>query len=34
LEILYSDPNAVTFMWLKDVAHDPQLRVVRMLWGD
>jgi hypothetical protein len=34
LEILYSDPNAVTFMWLKDVAHDPKLRVVRMLWSD
>jgi hypothetical protein len=34
LEILYSDPNAVTFMWLKDVAHDPRLRVVRMLWSD
>jgi hypothetical protein len=34
LEILYSDPNAVTFMWLKDVVHDPKLRVVRILWSD
>ena len=34
LETLYSDPNAVTFMWLKDVVHDPKLRVVRMLWSD
>jgi hypothetical protein len=34
LEVLYSDPNAVTFMWLKDVAHDPKLRTVRVLWSD
>ncbi len=34
LEILYSDPNAVTFMWLKDVVHDPKLRAVRTLWSD
>ena len=34
LEILHSDPNAVTFMWLKDVTHDPKLRVVRILWSE
>ncbi len=34
LEILYSDPNAVTFMWLKDVVHDSKLRAVRTLWSD
>ena len=34
LEVLYSDPNAVTFMWLKDVEHDPKLRTVRVLWSD
>ena len=34
LQILYSDPNAVTFMWLKDVIHDPKLRVVRILWSE
>jgi hypothetical protein len=34
LEVLYSDPNAVTFMWLRDVEHDPKIRVVRVLWTD
>jgi hypothetical protein len=34
LDKLYSDPNAVTFMWLRDVAHDPRLRVIRVLWTD
>ena len=34
LEILYDDPNAVTFMWLRDVAHDPRVRVIRVLWSD
>ncbi len=34
LETLYSDPNAVSFMWLHDVEHDPKIRVVRVLWTD
>jgi hypothetical protein len=34
LEILYDDPSAVTFMWLRDVAHDPRVRVIRVLWSD
>ena len=34
LQALYSDPNAVTFMWLRDVEHDPKIRVLRVLWTD
>jgi hypothetical protein len=34
LDALYADPNAVSFMWLRDVAHDPRIRVVRVLWAD
>lgn len=34
LETLYSDPGAVTFMWLREVEHDPKIRVIRVLWTD
>jgi len=34
LERLYADPNTVTFMWERDVAHDPRIRVIRVLWTD
>jgi len=34
LETIYSDPNSVTFMWLRDVVHNPKLRVIRILWSD
>jgi hypothetical protein len=34
LEALYADPNAVTFMWLNEVAHHPRVRVIRTLWSD
>jgi hypothetical protein len=34
LNQLYADPNAVSFMWLTDVAHNPKVRVIRVLWGD
>jgi hypothetical protein len=34
LDILNSDPGAVTFMWLRDVAHNPKIRVIRVLWTD
>ena len=31
---LRADPNAVSFMWQRDVEHNPQLRVIRVLWSD
>jgi hypothetical protein len=31
---LLVDPNAVSFVWLRDVARDPRIRVVRLLWTD
>ena len=31
---LRADPNAVTFMWQRDVGHNPELRVIRVLWSD
>ena len=34
LQDLYADPNAVSFMWLRDVAHNPRIRVVRVVWSD
>lgn len=34
LDAMYADPNAITFMWLSDVAHDPRLRVIRELWSE
>jgi hypothetical protein len=34
LDTLYADPYAVTFMWLHDVAHNPRVRVIRVLWSD
>ena len=34
LQNVYADPNAVTFMWLRDVTPDPKLRVIRVLWSD
>ena len=34
LDALYADPNAVTFMWLHEVAHNPRVRVIRVLWSD
>jgi hypothetical protein len=29
-----SDPNAVSFMWERDLAHNPQIRVIRVLWTE
>ena len=34
LDALYTDPSAVTFVWLRDVEHDPRIRVIRVLWAD
>ena len=31
---LSADPEAVSFMWIKDVGHNPRLRVIRVLWAD
>jgi len=32
LEKVESDPNTVTFVWQHDVAHDPRIRVIRVVW--
>jgi hypothetical protein len=34
LDKLFVDPNAVTFMWQRDVARNPKIRVIRVLWTD
>ncbi len=34
LDKLSMDPNAVTFMWQRDVARNPKIRVIRVLWTD
>jgi hypothetical protein len=34
IEKLREDPSAVSFVWLRDVAHDPRIRVLRVLWTD
>jgi len=34
LDALHADPNAVSFMWLHDAAHNPGIRVIRVLWSD
>lgn len=31
---LTTDPNAVSFMWRRDVGHNSNLRVIRVLWSD
>lgn len=31
---LSEDPQAVGFVWQSDVAHNPRVRVVRVLWND
>ncbi len=34
LERVDGDPNTVTFMWQRDAARDPRIRVIRALWTD
>lgn len=34
LQDLYADPSTVSYMWLRDVAHNPRVRVIRVLWSD
>ncbi len=31
---LEADPTAVSFMWQREVAHNPGLRIVRVLWSE
>ena len=31
---LEADPTAVSFMWQREVAHNAELRVVRVLWSE
>jgi len=31
---LQADPYAVSFMWERDVAHNPRIRIIRVLWSD
>lgn len=33
-EELYADPLAVSYMWLRDVEHNPRLKVLRILWSE
>jgi hypothetical protein len=34
LEAVAADPEAVSYAWTKDVAHDSRIRVLRVLWYD
>jgi hypothetical protein len=34
LERVLSDANAVGYMWQRDVVHNPQIRVIRVLWTE
>ena len=34
LDALFADPNAVSFVWQRDVARNSRIRVVRVLWSD
>jgi hypothetical protein len=34
LEKIYADPNAVTFMWERDVSRNPRVRALRVLWTE
>jgi hypothetical protein len=34
VDALKADPNSVSFMWQRDVGHNADIRVIRVLWGD
>jgi len=34
LQAVAADPNAVSYVWAKDVAHDSRIRILRVLWYD
>jgi hypothetical protein len=34
LKAVAADPSAVSYAWSKDVAHDPRIKILRVLWHD
>jgi hypothetical protein len=34
LKAVAADPSAVSYAWSKDVAHEPRIRILRVLWYD
>lgn len=34
LTTLYADRHAVSYVWLQDVARDPRIRILRVLWTE
>ena len=34
IQAVGADPNAVSYAWASDVAHDSRVRIVRVLWQD
>jgi hypothetical protein len=34
LQAVAADPDAVSYAWAKDVAHDSRIRILRVLWYD
>ena len=34
IKVVAADPSAVSYAWLKDVAHDTRIRILRVLWHD
>ena len=34
LKAVASDPSAVSYAWSEDVAHDPRIKALRVLWHD
>jgi hypothetical protein len=34
LNAVATDPSAVSYAWAHDVAHDPRIRILRVLWYD
>jgi hypothetical protein len=34
IEAVASDPTVVGFAWVKDIEHDPRVRVLRIVWHD
>jgi hypothetical protein len=34
IKAVEADPTAVSYAWAKDVAHDPRIKILRVLWYD
>lgn len=34
IRAVVADPTAVSYAWAKDVAHDPRIKILRVLWYD